>query len=760
MTDLGRRLRPGMPFLIGMFLLAGLSGVGTYGWAPLGPPAAALAVYMVVWFWHPARRQRPELLYAGAFVFGEAMLALALVLGRGPRASALVILSMPVLLAAVLFPRRVVVVATGYGLALMFAVTFGVNLSQVEAIPAVAYGPPVMMISLAVTGLVVRDLEEASRRSAFVDVLTGALNRAALAPRIAELTHQTKIVAEPVAVIIADIDHFKEINDHGGHVAGDVVLREIARRLSDCVSAFEPVYRLGGEEFLILLPGHDTSEARGVAQRMWSAVRESPVEGVAVTMSFGVASSSPVESLDFDAVFAEADRALYRAKRSGRDLVRVALGAGHIGVADEESADEEAVAEHAQGVPEGTRPEAADGQGSVAHGGAKPSRRRARGGWTRGSDDTANGVDSVSLDLEREHMIELNRRLATLFRVIALTAFLAIAGAIPQYGWHVLIAPILGAIPYYLLSRYASRFRNPSVALGLGWVIFQTSIALGFVAAEGAPLWALPLLALMVPGRCAVLRTRAAAVGTAYTALLIAGAAFYLDSSRVLENPSLVLFPIALVIEAGYVGAVVGGSAVGFRGAGILDDLTGLLNRSALGARLLELHAQAASVPHSVAIVVADLDHFKAVNDRAGHSVGDAVLREVAVRIRASLRTFDSAYRVGGEEFLVLLPDADTADALRVAERLFGAVRSEPCENQSLTVSIGVAATRPGERFAYEDVFGRADAALYEAKRLGRDRICVDGASRPQPSAGVEVVGGVGAAHDGAPISPVIGNAA
>ena len=94
------------------------------------------------------------------------------------------------------------------------------------------------------------------------------------------------------------------------------MLKEVVRRLSDCVSAFEPVYRLGGEEFLILLPGRDTAAAQEVALGMWQAVRESPIEDIRVTMSFGVA-ACPGERFDFDSLFASADRALYAAKQGG-----------------------------------------------------------------------------------------------------------------------------------------------------------------------------------------------------------------------------------------------------------------------------------------------------------------------------------------------------------------------------------------------------------------------------------------------------------
>jgi diguanylate cyclase (GGDEF)-like protein len=438
-------------------------------------------------------------------------------------------------------------------------------------------------------------------------------------------------------------------------------------------------------------------------------------------MSFGIASSAIEEAFDFDAVFACADAALHAAKRAGRDRVHVA-GAADPGYGPERTA-QTAAGEGA------TKSERAGGDSGV-DGRANPA-PPARG---ERSEVAARGVASsfaerarvVSADLERDYVIDLNERLATLFRVIAVGVFVVIATQIGEFGWHVLIPPILGAVPYYLLSHNAHRFRRPSVAIAGSWALLQSSIAAGFLLSRGAPLFALPLLVLIVPGRCAVLRTRAAAAGTAYTAVLMIAVAFAMDSSRVLGDPAVVLFGLALLAEAAFAGAVVGGSAVGFRGASTVDSLTGLLNRHALGARLAELDAAAHDRPRSVAIVVGDLDQFRAVNDSVGHAAGDAALRGVAERITASLRTFQRAYRVGGEEFLVLLPDTDVETAGRVAERLRHVVGARPCGGQIVTMSFGVAANAPGTRFDHRDVLARADAALYDAKHLGRDTVVVD----------------------------------
>lgn len=161
----------------------------------------------------------------------------------------------------------------------------------------------------------------------------------------------------------------------------------------------------------------------------------------------------------------------------------------------------------------------------------------------------------------------------------------------------------------------------------------------------------------------------------------------------------------------------------------LTDALTGLANRRTLVARLEHEDHRAARYENPFSVVMLDVDHFKWINDRFGHSMGDGVLRAIADVVRASVRNVDMAGRWGGEEFLLLLPECDHEGALVVAERVrtsVEAMRFPPHGPERVTVSCGVA-TRILDEPSGMSLVDRADAALYEAKRNGRNRVVAGG---------------------------------
>jgi diguanylate cyclase (GGDEF)-like protein len=153
------------------------------------------------------------------------------------------------------------------------------------------------------------------------------------------------------------------------------------------------------------------------------------------------------------------------------------------------------------------------------------------------------------------------------------------------------------------------------------------------------------------------------------------------------------------------------------------DSLTGAVNRRGFMDRLAQVQHQQALL----SLVMIDIDHFKCINDRHGHAAGDGVLREVAARLRRQMRCADLLGRLGGEEFALLLPATDLAGAQAQAELARQALRREPMAIAgTVTASFGVAQWDGSESAA--DWLHRADLALYEAKRRGRDQVSLSGA--------------------------------
>jgi len=166
---------------------------------------------------------------------------------------------------------------------------------------------------------------------------------------------------------------------------------------------------------------------------------------------------------------------------------------------------------------------------------------------------------------------------------------------------------------------------------------------------------------------------------------------------------------------------------------GLTDSLTGVYNRRYIDRRLVEEIARARRQSYRISFMYIDVDHFKKVNDSVGHQAGDDVLREVAARIKMELRLSDALARFGGEEFVVLLIDADLQAAAMVADRIRAGVADKPFDlagGQCLdvSVSIGVAALDDYARDnaiegVAQQLVASADGALYQAKEAGRNRV-------------------------------------
>ena len=183
-----------------------------------------------------------------------------------------------------------------------------------------------------------------------------------------------------------------------------------------------------------------------------------------------------------------------------------------------------------------------------------------------------------------------------------------------------------------------------------------------------------------------------------------------------------------------------------------VDELTGLYNRRRMLERLQEEYNRAKRYQYPISCIFIDIDHFKAVNDTHGHAAGDEVLREVSSLVRGCIRAYDVPCRYGGEEIVVLLPQADAEQALIAAERIRSAVEGMTRDfgKISVTVSVGIS-SYPDTAQDAQGILEGADRAMYLAKEGGRNKVCTQPAI-PLEAVGPDEVGGEAVVPGDAPV--------
>ena len=293
----------------------------------------------------------------------------------------------------------------------------------------------------------------------------------------------------------------------------------------------------------------------------------------------------------------------------------------------------------------------------------------------------------------------------------------------PWFGWWTLAPLALAAIGFVVLGRGIENVARPEYRLALAWVLSQTLIAASIALTGGPDSPALPWLAIPTVTLPARFGVRGVLAGGGLTIAILLLVTVGIDAPAVLAEPVPTIMTLTLIVSVMALSVALMRSDLEHRSEAAIDQLTGMLNRGALDARVAELEAQARRTPQPVALLIADLDRFKAINDEHGHAVGDAVLAEVAERFRGELRAYDLAYRLGGEEFLVLLPGAGEREAAELAESLRRCVAIDPVADVDVTVSFGVGAWDGHGTFDFGELFDRTDRALYRAKQDGRDRV-------------------------------------
>ncbi len=342
----------------------------------------------------------------------------------------------------------------------------------------------------------------------------------------------------------------------------------------------------------------------------------------------------------------------------------------------------------------------------------------------------------ISDAMDRERMLDMDRMVAPVRRKSFVVMAVALALSGPWLGWWTIVLLAVAGVLFALADKAIERVRRPEYLLFTAWAGSQLLITLAAALTGGVHSPAMAWFAIPIVTLSARFPTRGVILGLAVTVLMMAGVGFATGADAIIANPPLLIMPLALVTAVAILSTALMSSDITHRSEAVIDPLTGMLNRNSLKDRTFELAQVSRRTGQPVGLIVGDLDHFKDVNDTHGHATGDAVLQDVAYVLRKQLRAFDLAYRIGGEEFLVLLPGANLEQTAAMAERLRGGVEADTVGGGlRVTMSFGVAASARDCAFDYQSVCEEADAALYEAKRQGRNRVCSGAVVAPAPVA-------------------------
>jgi diguanylate cyclase (GGDEF)-like protein len=325
LLDMEIRLRP-YRFACFAILALALASVGSeVGWWWVVPLLAGLGGFAIADSFM-RNSEHPALWVATAWGILPLLLADAVVVTGGAASPVLMWFALPAVTLGARFSTRGTAIGTAYIVALLLIGTVGLDSATAsahhqEVIAALA----LVLCTVILSGALVES-DRAHRRRSTLDPLTGLFNRNALEQRLGELDGLPAGGAKgsSYALLLCDLDHFKRVNDELGHAAGDAVLQDIAYTMRTSLRAGDSIYRVGGEEILVVLPGATKPDAVGVAERLRKAVRDRRPAGVSVTLSIGVAVSQ-TGPLDTDELVGLADAALYSAKAAGRDRVSVGV---------------------------------------------------------------------------------------------------------------------------------------------------------------------------------------------------------------------------------------------------------------------------------------------------------------------------------------------------------------------------------------------------------------------------------------------------
>jgi diguanylate cyclase (GGDEF)-like protein len=321
LLDLEDRLRPYRAACFAILAAALIIGGTEIGWWWVAPLLVGFAGFAVAHRFMRASAH-PAAWVAGAWAATPALIAVGVLLTGDATSPVLIWFALPAVTLGFRFELRGMVLGTAYVLALFTLCAILPDPSAaLEARQSLAATAALIVTAVMLAGALAES-DRAHRRSSVLDPLTGLYNRSALEQRLNEIDGQPCNPEEGLgqAFLLCDLDNFKRVNDRLGHIAGDAVLQDVADAMRSALRAGDSIYRVGGEEILVILPGASREDAMEVAERLRFEVHDRRPVGVTVTVSIGVAVAEP-ETIDAEDLISRADAALYAAKAEGRNAV-------------------------------------------------------------------------------------------------------------------------------------------------------------------------------------------------------------------------------------------------------------------------------------------------------------------------------------------------------------------------------------------------------------------------------------------------------
>jgi len=324
LLDMEERLRRYRFATFAILALALAAGGGSslgYGYWWIAPLVAGLAGFALA-DRYMRHSPRPALWVAGAWAALPVILAASVMLTGGATSPVLVWFGLPAVTLGFRFEVRGMIAGTVFLIAMFLLAAVLPDPDAAWALREQLIAIAAMVISAVILSGALVESDRAHRRRSTLDPLTGLFNRNALEQRLSELDGQPCDPSEGLshAFLLCDLDHFKSVNDRFGHAAGDAVLQDVAYTMRATLRAGDSIYRVGGEEILVMLPGAGHTDALEIAEHLRREVHDRRPVGVPVSISIGVAVAEPTR-VDTDDLLSRADSALYAAKAGGRDQV-------------------------------------------------------------------------------------------------------------------------------------------------------------------------------------------------------------------------------------------------------------------------------------------------------------------------------------------------------------------------------------------------------------------------------------------------------